>query len=160
MKPFFAAALFCVLPALLSAHEFKSGDITVGHPYAFETAPMAQTAAGYLTVTNTGETPDTLLAVEADFPKVMMHQSLEKDGIATMEHVETLEIAPGASVAFAPGGYHVMFMGLNGAAFKAGEHVPATLVFEHAGRIDVEFNVEARTEDAPASDAHSGHATH
>ncbi|PJN92451.1 hypothetical protein CNY89_29595, partial [Amaricoccus sp. HAR-UPW-R2A-40] len=34
---------------------------------------------------------------------------------------------------FAPGGAHVMFMGLDGDPFEVGEVIPATLVFEKAG---------------------------
>ena len=40
-----------------------------------------------------------------------------------------------------------MFMGL-AAPWKAGDHVPATLVFETAGAVPIVFNVEARKEGA------------
>ncbi len=154
MKSILTAALLCALPVLAAAHEYTVGDIGVHHPFIPETAPMAQTAAGYMTLTNTGTTPDALIAVEADFPRVMMHLSSESDGVATMSHVERLDLAPGASVDFAPGGYHVMFMGLGGTALSDGAKVPATLVFENAGRLDVEFNVQ------PRKDGEAGHATH
>jgi copper(I)-binding protein len=42
----------------------------------------------------------------------------------------------------APGGYHLMMMGLK-APFKQGDKVPVTLVFEKAGRIEVELAVVA-----------------
>ena len=42
-----------------------------------------------------------------------------------------------------PRGLHVMFMGLT-APWKAGDHIPATLVFETAGKVPVVFNVEPR----------------
>jgi hypothetical protein len=158
MKPLFAAALLCALPTFGFAHDYTAGNIEVHHPYAFETAPMARTAAGYMSITNTGVSADRLIAIEADFPKVMIHESRETDGVATMSHIETLDIAAGQSVEFAPGGYHVMFMGLDGQPIEDGAKIPATLVFEQAGRIDVEFNVQAR-EDV-ATEAPSGHATH
>ncbi len=161
MKPLFAAALLCALPTLTFAHDYSAGDIEVHHPYAFETAPMARTAAGYMSLTNNGDTADTLIAVEADFPKVMIHESRESDGMATMSHVETLEIPPGETVEFTPGGYHVMFMGLDGEALEEGKKIPATLVFEQAGRLDVEFNVQAReAENMDAMHDTDEHATH
>ena len=52
------------------------------------------------------------------------------------------EIAPGETLTLAPGAAHVMFEGMGGDPLKVGESVPATLVFERAGRIDVEFKVE------------------
>jgi copper(I)-binding protein len=60
-----------------------------------------------------------------------------------MREVEKgLEIPAGGSVILAPGGYHLMMTGLK-APFKQGASVPVTLVFEKAGKIDVELAVEA-----------------
>ena len=53
-----------------------------------------------------------------------------------------IEIAPGATVELKPGGYHVMFLDLK-APFENGAKVPATLVFEKAGTIAVDFRIEA-----------------
>jgi copper(I)-binding protein len=51
-----------------------------------------------------------------------------------------------------------MFMGLDGDPFEAGESVPATLVFETAGRVEVEFKVEPRAGAAEAeAPAHADH---
>ena len=33
-----------------AAHEYKLGDLTIGHPYATETAATARTGAGYLSI--------------------------------------------------------------------------------------------------------------
>ena len=51
-----------------------------------------------------------------------------------------LTIPPGASVTLAPGGSHLMFIGIN-APFSDGEHIAAALMFEKAGKIDVTFDV-------------------
>jgi hypothetical protein len=51
-----------------------------------------------------------------------------------------LEIPPGATVTLAPGNLHLMMMGLK-EPFKQGDKVPVTLVFEKAGKIDVELVV-------------------
>jgi hypothetical protein len=83
-----------------------------------------------------------LLAVRAGFPRVMMHDTETVDDIATMFHIDSLVIPAGETVTFAPGGKHVMFMGLDGDPFEEGETVPATLIFEKSGEIDIEFNVE------------------
>ena len=47
----------------------------------------------------------------------------------------------GETVVLEPGGYHIMLMGLT-KPLTEGEMVPATLIFEHAGRIEVEFMVD------------------
>jgi copper(I)-binding protein len=150
------AALLLATP--VAAHEFEAGGLRIGHPYAIETAATAQTGAGYFTVTNTGDASDRLVAVEAEFPRVMIHTTeTDASGVARMIEQDGLEIAPGETLELSPGGTHVMFMGL-GEPFEEGETVPATLVFERAGRVEVEFNVEPRMgaagADAPGHDHH------
>lgn len=140
----FAAVAMLALATPAAADEFKIGDLVVAHLMAFETTATAMSGAGYLTVTNTGTTADRLMAVEAAFPRVMIHTTTMEDGVASMSHVEAVDIPAGETVALAPGGFHVMFMGLDGDPFEVGETVPATLVFENAGSLEVVFNVEAR----------------
>ncbi|QBF33649.1 copper chaperone PCu(A)C [Thalassococcus sp. S3] len=155
------AATFALCAAATSAHEYRLGDLVIDHPMAFETANTAMSGGGYLTIVNEGETPDRLVAVRADFPKVMLHGTEEKDGVARMFHVDGIDIPAGESVALEPGGLHVMFMGLRDDPFEVGETFSATLVFEQAGEVDVVFNVEARDGSHGAGMDHSGHdATH
>lgn len=137
----FVCALISV-PYVATAHEYKIDGLVVDHPMARETTATAQAGAGYLSITNTGETADRLIAVEAEFPRVMVHDTIIENDVATMKHLDGVDIAPGATVTLEPGGKHVMFMGLNGDPFEVGEKIPATLVFENAGRLDVVFNVE------------------
>lgn len=42
----------------------------------------------------------------------MLHESKMEDGMMRMRHVHMLEIPPGERKVFAPGGLHVMLMGL------------------------------------------------
>ena len=156
-----------VMPSLVIAHEFKIADLVIDHPVAKTTPSSAMTGAGYLAITNTGDTVDSLIAVEADFPRVMIHDTKVENDVASMFHIEAAEIAPGETVTFAPGGKHIMFMGLNGDPFEIGETVTATLVFEKAGRLDVTFNVEtleqiieALGKGQAATADHSNHAGH
>lgn len=141
-----AAAATFALPAL--AHEFTAGALVIGHPYIVATPKTAKSAAGYFTVTNTGAEPDTLTGVESD-PAGQLHQTAMANGVAKMSEVEGgLVIAPGQTLALRPRGTHVMFMGLT-KPFLVGETLPAKLVFEKAGAVDVVFNVQSRAETAP-----------
>ncbi len=133
-----------------TAQQITAGDLVIDQPFAFETPVTAMSGGGYLQITNTGDTADRLIAVEADFPRVMIHTTEEKDGVARMMHVDAVEIPAGAITMLAPGGFHIMFMGLQGDPFETGEQIPATLIFEKAGRVDIDFEVRSRT--APATD--------
>ena len=163
MKTLIATVLLA-LPTLLSADEYTVGDLVIDHPVAFETAATANSGAGYLTVTNNGDTDDRMVLIEADFPRVMLHETEVKDDVARMIHLDAIDIPAGDTVVFQPGGRHVMFMGLNGDPFEVGEEINAKLVFENAGEIDVVFTVEARDQEAhdhsSESDDHSAHEGH
>ena len=153
MRYFAVAFALLTLPA--AAHEVTTDSLVIDHPYALETVATAMSGAGYMTITNTGSEPDRLLSVRADFPSVTLHGTeTDAQGMTRMIPVEGIEIAPGATVSLAPGGMHVMFMGLDGDPFEEGERIPATLVFDRAGEIAVEFWVEPRD---GGTTGHQGH---
>lgn len=155
IKTVTAAAL--MLPGLAMAHDFQAGDLKISHPMSFETPISAKAGAGYMTITNEGDTADSLIEVRADFPRVMLHKSEEKDGIATMSHVDKIDIPAGGTVELVPGGFHVMFMGLDGDPLEDGETIDATLVFEKAGAVDIVFSVEPRAASHDEKE-HSDHS--
>ena len=151
------AAAIAACSTQLWAHGFTVGELEIGHPYAFETPAIAMAGAGYLTITNNGDTPDRLIDVRADFPRVSIHETVVTDGVGQMLPVESIEILPGETVTLQPGGYHVMFMGLEGRQFVDGESFTGTLVFEQAGEVEVEFAVETRSAEDEAGMDHSNH---
>jgi copper(I)-binding protein len=74
-------------------------------------------------------------------------------GVMKMRPVEGgLEIKPGESVTLTPGGNHMMFLTLKH-PFEQGGTVKATLKFDHAGAIDVEYPVLAIGAPAPGVSA-------
>lgn len=131
-------------PLAAAAHDYTLGDLIIAHPAARETVATAMAGAGYMSITNGGTEADRLVEVIADFPRVEIHDMVMSNDVASMVHLpDGISIAPGETVSLASGGKHVMFMGLNGDPLEVGEEVPATLVFEKAGRIDVVFQVES-----------------
>ena len=139
-----AIALLVVAGGAAFAHSYKLGSLEIGHPWARATPPTAPTAGGFLTVTNTGTSPDRLLSVSSPAAaSVQIHETKMEGNVMRMREREGgLEIAPGGTVTLAPGNLHLMLMGLK-APFKQGEKVPVTLVFEKAGKIEVELSVVA-----------------
>ena len=139
-------------------HLFKAGDIIVHHPVVRATPNGAKVGAGYLTIRNTGSTPDRLVAIESSAAAtVQAHQSIREGSVVRMsEHHEGVVIPAGGEVNLKSGGDHLMFEGLK-APFKVGEPVTGTLVFERAGRVPVEFIVEPIGGASAAE--HAGHKT-
>lgn len=109
-----AAALALGLPAL------ADGPLAIESAWLREPPPGRPMLALYMNLRNTGAAPLRLIGVRVDGSEgAGIHQSLVEDGMMRMRDVETLEIAPGASILFEPGGYHVMVFGVT-AAPRAG----------------------------------------
>jgi copper(I)-binding protein len=143
-----AALATFALPA--AAHDYKLGTLEIGNPWTRATPPSAQSGGGFLTITNKGTTPDRLTAVRSAASTTVEIHEMKMDGnVMRMRELEKgVEIAPGATVELKPGGYHIMFMNLKAPFTKDGK-IPATLVFEKAGSIDVELDVAALGAGAP-----------
>lgn len=136
-----ATALMLAAPAL--AHELTVGDLQFIHPHIPQPAGLAKTAGGYMAIVNTGAEADRLIGVETDIAaKAEVHESrVDANGVGTMTHIDALEIPPGETVSLERGGYHIMLMGLTG-PLKEGETRKATLIFERAGRVEIEFMID------------------
>ena len=134
---------------------YKVGSLVIEAPWTRATPAGARVAGGYLKITNTGQQADRLiggsLPVASD---VEIHEMTVNDGVMKMRRLEKgLEIKPGQSVELKPGSYHVMFMGLR-EGLKENQTIKGTLVFEHAGSIEVEYRV------APIGAQSGGHKRH
>ena len=138
-----------------TAHDFRVGDLQIGHPWTRAVAATAPTAAGYMTIRNTGSVADRLVGAET--PRVNraeMHEMSMTDGIMRMRPIPGgIAIPPGQEVRLAPGGMHLMLIGQQG-GFTQGARIPLTLVFERAGRVEVELAVEAAGARGSSHDGH------
>ena len=126
------------------ARDYQIGSIEIVQPWSRATPSTAPSAGGFLTLTNKGNAPDRLIAIETPAAKQAEIHEMKMDGaVMRMRELENgVVLPPGQTVELKPGGYHVMFMGLK-APFVKDQKVPATLVFEKAGRIDIEFQFDA-----------------
>jgi copper(I)-binding protein len=67
-----------------------------------------------------------------------------------------VEIAPGASVTFAPMAYHVMLLGLEDRSLLSdGKRFPLTLHFEKAGDVTVDVAVQKKAPDSSKTQTHA-----
>jgi copper(I)-binding protein len=147
-----AALASCLLSQPLHAENAVSGNLVISQAWSRATPGGAKVAGGYLTIENRGAVPDRLLCGSTELAKNLeIHEMAVNGGVMTMRPIaDGLTIAPGSSVKFAPGGYHLMFVDLN-APLRQGERVPVTLTFERAGAIKTMFDVQAMGAQAPAA---------
>lgn len=139
-----AAATLLASASAFAHDEHKAGDLVIDHPVARATPANAPVSGGYMTIRNTGEEGDRLVAGAADFAgKVEIHEMVMDGDVMKMREIEGgIEIPAGGEVVLKPGGLHVMFMQLD-EQLEEGDELAATLTFEKAGDVTVTFDVQS-----------------
>ena len=118
---------FGFLAAMLaSAAAGACPDLVVREGWIREAPPGRMMTAGYARLTNAGSRALVVDGARASgFEGAELHRTVVEDGMSRMR-AGRLEIAPGASAALEPGGWHLMLFGAARAP-KAGETVMVTL---------------------------------
>jgi periplasmic copper chaperone A len=149
----FLLTIALALPAV--AEEYSVGTMQIGNPWTRATPKGSTVAGAYMTITNKGSAPDRLLGgSSAVADRFEVHSMVMDGGVAKMRPVDGgLEIKPGETVELKPGGLHVMLTGLKQPLDK-GQKVKATLEFAKAGKVEVEYTVEALGAASPAPAMH------
>lgn len=134
-----AGALFAVHPA--AAGDTRVGDLVIAKAWSRATVGTVRPAVGYLTISNAGAVADRLVAAASPVAaRVELHRSVMKGGMMRMEPVDGIDVPAGGRATLAPGGYHLMLVGLK-KALKEGMRVPLTLTFAKAGKVEIEMKV-------------------
>jgi len=137
-------ATLVLLFALLGATSSAAPTIGIGGPWS---RPAIDTGVVYLTLANHGAAADRLVAASSPVARaVELHESSETMGsmnmgsmsgmamgdVSSMKRVAYVTIPPHGAVAFAPGGYHIMLVGLR-RTLRQNESFPLRLHFARAG---------------------------
>ncbi len=146
-----AALLFflCVTPV-------HAQSVTVNEAWIRGTVPGQSATGAFMELT--GKSSARLVAAESPAAKsVEVHNMTMEGGVMKMFPVEGVDVPAGKTVKLAPGGYHIMMMGLQ-KSLNAGEKVPLKLTFELADkkRETVSLSVEVRdVRGKPAAHHHA-----
>lgn len=146
-----AAASALALPAAAQA------PLVVHEPWA-RAAMAGRTSAAYMTIENTTDTLDRLVAASSPIARtVELHTHIMDGAVMRMRPVTAIEVNPGEPAVLRPGGLHIMLIDLS-RQLRAGETIPLTLRFERAGEVTVEVPVQPAGAAGPGQGgAHRGH---
>lgn len=129
--------------ALLASFSASACDLKVEAAWIRTAPPAATTLAAYAVLKNTGS--GTLKITEATAPTMqmaMLHETTLVNGVAQMRLLDSLSIPAGGELLLAPGGKHLMLMGMKSVP-KQGDHV--TIIFKDSEgcATSTEFSVQA-----------------
>lgn len=145
----------CAWPVLAQGTGPKVSDA-----WARPTVQGQQGGGGFMTITG-GAVADRLVGARAAVAERMeLHTMAMEGNVMRMREVPAIDVPAGGTVKLAPGGLHLMFMGLK-QPLANGSTVPVTLRFEKAGEMTVELKVMPRPMGgAEARHDHKGHGGH
>ena len=129
-----------VFALLLAAPAFAAGQLRVSDAWV-RAMPAGIPSGGYFTLHNDTARDAVLIgAGTPDCGSLMLHKSEMTGGMSSMHHVDEVDVPAGGSVAFAPGGYHLMCMNA-GPAIKPGGRIAVTLTFKDGSKLTAPFPV-------------------
>ncbi|WP_165371579.1 copper chaperone PCu(A)C [Pseudolysobacter antarcticus] len=145
------AWVFASLLAAMTMQASAAGHLLIEHAWIREAPPSAMMLAGYAVLRNDGDAAVEISTAQSKvFGDVSIHETVLENGVSRMHELHGLQIAPGAEVALAPGGKHLMLMDAK-IPVVAGTVIELTLILTDGRKVSAAFIVSA---DTPSPAAH------
>lgn len=142
------------MTAIAAIGPARAGAIAVRDGYARATIALVKTGAVYLRIENSGAADRLRGAASPAAERAELHMHRNENGVMSMTQVKCIAIPAGGAVAFAPGSLHVMLFGLK-APLVEGAETSLTLVFDHAGEVNVRVPVRGVAAGSEGGGGHS-----
>jgi len=147
LKTVISLPFFLLLSGILGGCS-QQGDILYVDEAVVRLNPVPENpSAGYMKI-HGGDVRVKLQGVTSDFvQRIEMHETITKDGIASMNPAEQMDVPAGETVSFEPGGKHIMIWGISGSSIEKGL-LPIQMVFSNGDNILVNAVIEKAGEAA------------
>ena len=122
--------LFLSLIVMVTAFPVTAAPLLITNAWIKNLPPAVPMRAGYMRIENDTNDPQRIVGVESEvFTAIEIHETVEKNGMMSMQPLLPLVIAAGKTVELAPGGIHLMMMGPQ-RRLKAGDRVSIILEYD------------------------------
>jgi copper(I)-binding protein len=142
-----AAALFVATAAQAHSHKFKKLEIV--HPWCIETDAAASTVSVYMTVRNSGPKADRLVGAQTSIAAKAELFGATVTSAQQAKPITSLEAKASGELILKRDGPHIVLTGVK-KQLGAYDAFPMTLVFERAGKVEIEVQVEEASILEPA----------
>lgn len=164
----FALSITAALPAYAeSEHQPAAQNAAIQHvnikvttAWSRELPPNAPVGAVFMTIDNHSDQLDRLISAESSIAEVTeLHAHIHVGDVMRMAKVDSIDVPAHGQRTLEPGGYHVMLINLN-KPLVAGETLPLTLQFEHAGQMELTVNIKSSDAGTSAEQPEMDHSAH
>jgi periplasmic copper chaperone A len=145
-KIVFLVFIAWVFLSACQSSKITTGELAVTDAWA-RPAKTGDNGAVYFAIENGTSQADVLLAADTDIASaVELHLSQMEDDHMSMHQQAEVALPAGEAVAFSPGGFHIMLVGLT-RDLRTGETFDLLLMFENAGEKSVTVTVKDDVND-------------
>ena len=165
----FALTFGVVVPAYAEQQEHdhqhvtgqtKQAALMVESAWSRELPPTAQAGAAFFTVRNHSDQADRLLSAESSIAEFAeLHAHMHEGDVMRMVKVDAIDIPAHSDLTLEPGGYHIMLINLH-KPLVAGQQLPLTLHFKHAGQVAVTVQIKSSDAGTSAAQPEMDHSEH
>ena len=142
LRYFAGLLVFLLATTVTPAQHYEAGDIHIQSPWARALPPTSPNGAVYLTLTNHGAHPDKLLGASPEIAeRVEVHSHIHRRWNDEDASGRFGDPAPHEDVLFAPGGQHIMLIGLK-QPLAVGDRFSLLLTFEQTEQTLVQVVVQ------------------
>ena len=139
LKSLFLTAAASTLLMTTSAY---AEAINADAPSVREVPPGSPATAAFMTLHNASDAPVRLVEAGNDLtPHTELHNHVVIEGVMQMRQVEHIEVPANGNVALAPGGLHLMLIGLE-STVREGDEVALTLTFDNGETLELTAPVQ------------------
>jgi len=136
IRTLFAGVLLSSASLTLSA-----AGLEVGDPYVRAVPPGQSNSAAFMSLRNISTEEHALIGAESPAAEtVELHTHVEEDGLMRMRRVGRIVLPAGETTTLAPGGLHVMLIGLK-SELTPGQNVELTLIQDDGERLVIQAPV-------------------
>ena len=129
------------LGSLLFAATATAATVTADDPYVREVPPGSPATAAFMTLHNSSDSAVRLISADNSIAEhTELHNHVDVDGVMQMRQIETIEVPAGGSATLAPGGLHLMLIGLQNPVSE-GDQVGVSLNFDNGETLELDAPV-------------------
>jgi copper(I)-binding protein len=155
MKLFTRILPLTVYVFLASHNLFADSRLEIDDAWIAEAPPVSKVMAAYLEIENKTSEDRQAIAIQcSEFERAEFHLTVDKEGMASMEHQQALHVPANSDLDLEPGGYHVMLYN-PARRLLAGDITQCNIEFDNGKTISFDLVVRK----APVED-HSHHHHH
>jgi periplasmic copper chaperone A len=138
MKKLFFLTLLFLCNSVVAA---ESTDLLIDNPFVRPALQQQRNSALFMQISNQGGDAELVGASTEAAKIVELHTHVNDNGVMRMRKVDKIDIPAGQSVMLQPGGFHIMFIGLNH-DLNIGDSVNVTLEFSDGSKKSVTVPVQ------------------